>query len=177
MEGNERDAEIVARLTEHQASIRYYVASLLPGDSRAADVAQQANLTIWDKRGEFEPGTNFKAWAFAIARYEVLNFRKKQARDSRLLFSDELEEIMADELAAESDDFDLRRDALRSCLEKLKPNDLALVRHRYYESSPLKEFAVETGRSAAGLKVSLHRIRNALARCIERQLPGEGAGT
>lgn len=174
MPDEEHDAEIVALLTEHQPAIRYYVASLLPGDSRAADVAQQANLTLWQKRGDFEPGTNFKAWAFAIARYEVLNFRKKEARDSRLLFSDELEEIMSAELAEESDDFDARREILRGCLQKLKPTDLALVRHRYYDAAPLKQFAAETGRSAAGLKVTLHRIRQSLAKCVERQLPGTG---
>lgn len=171
-----KDNDFVALLTEHQSAIRYYVASLLPGDSRAADVAQQANLKVWEKREDFEPGTNFKAWAFAVARYEVLNFRKKEARDSRLLFSDELEEIMAGELASASDDFDIRREALTSCLKKLKPTDLALIRHRYFESAPLKEFAAANNRSAAGLKVTLHRIRSGLARCVERQVTKKEAG-
>lgn len=89
METEKQDSEIVALLTQHQSAIRFYVSSLLPGEARAADVAQQANLTIWDKRSDFKPGTNFKAWAFSIARYEVLNFRKKEARDARLQFSDE----------------------------------------------------------------------------------------
>ena len=80
------DSEFVALLTEHQSSLRYYVASLLPGDSAAADVAQQANATIWKKRDDFELGTNFKAWIFSIARYEVLNYRKKDSRD-RLVFT------------------------------------------------------------------------------------------
>src|SRR6056297_1174929 len=106
----ENESTFVALLTEHQSAIRFYVASLLPGDSRAADVAQQANIKIWEKRGDFEIGTNFKAWAFAVARFEVLNFRKKEARDSRLHFSEELEEIMASELETVSDDFDLRRE-------------------------------------------------------------------
>jgi len=170
------DSDFVALLTEHQAAIRYYVSSLLPGDSRAADVAQQANLTLWEKRDDFESGTNFKAWAFAVARFEVLNFRKKEARDSRLLFSDELEEIMAGELASASEDFDIRREALSSCLKKLKPTELALIRHRYFESAPLKEFAAANNRSAAGLKVTLHRIRNGLAGCVERQQARREAG-
>lgn len=170
------DSEFVALLTEHQSAIRYYVSSLLPGDSRAADVAQQANIKIWEKRDDFEIGSNFKAWAFAVARYEVLNFRKKEARDSRLQFSDELEEIMATELATASDDFDIRREALKSCLKKLKTADLALIRHRYYDAAPLKEFAAANNRSAAGLKVTLHRIRNALGKCVESNLARKEAG-
>ena len=50
--------------------------------------------------GDFTLGTNFKAWAFSVARYEVLNYRKQQARDARLVFSEELEETFAEELAA-----------------------------------------------------------------------------
>ena len=87
------DAEFVALLTSHQSALRLYVASLLPGNPEAADVAQQANLTIWNKRDDFEPGTNFKAWIFAIARYKVLDFRKQKVRDSRLVFTEEMEEI------------------------------------------------------------------------------------
>jgi RNA polymerase sigma-70 factor (ECF subfamily) len=171
MENEENDSEIVALLTQHQSAIRFYVSSLLPGESRSADVAQQANLTIWNKRNDFEPGTNFRAWAFSIARYEVLNFRKKEARDSRLVFSDELEELISTELGAESDDLETRHDALRSCLQKLKPADRDLIRHRYFDRAPLKEYAETVGRSAGGLKVTLHRLRNVLANCVERQLP------
>ena len=53
-------------------------------------MVQQTNAKLWEKRTEFELGTNFQAWSSAIARYEVLNYRKKQARDARLTFSDEL---------------------------------------------------------------------------------------
>lgn len=176
METEKQDSEIVALLTRHQSAIRFYVSSLLPGEARAADVAQQANLTIWDKRSDFTPGTNFKAWAFSIARYEVLNFRKKEARDARLQFSDELEEIISEEIAGHSDDFEQRREALKSCLGKLKESDRDLIHHRYFESTSLKEYAEKVGRSAGGLKVSLHRLRSVLAKCIEQKLPEKEAG-
>ena len=107
-ENADHDAQIVALLTDHQSAIRYYVASLLPGEPAAADVAQHANATLWKKRADFTPGTNFKAWAFSVARYEALNFRKSQARDARLglTFSDELEDIIADEITDHADDLD-----------------------------------------------------------------------
>lgn len=174
----EDDGAFVALLTEHQLAIRYYVASLLPGDPSAPDVTQQANTTIWQKRNDFEIGTNFKAWAFAIARFEVLNYRKQQARDSRLTFSDELEEIIASEIEGESDDFERHHAALRLCLQKLKPMDRDLIYHRYFRKEPLADFAAKTGRSVGGLKVTLHRLRRNLRRCIERRLQeGKPAGT
>ena len=171
-DNNDQDAEFVALLTSHQQALRLYVCSLMPGDPEAADVAQQANTTIWNKRAEFKLGTNFKAWVFSIARFEVLNFRKRKARDSRLVFSEELEELIAEELPAQSDDLEERQIALRGCLENLKPAQRNLIRHRYFTRTPLKDYAADVGRSAGGLKVTLHRIRKNLADCIENKLLG-----
>ena len=167
---NDQNSDFVALLTEHQAALRLYVASLLPGESRAADVAQQANATIWKKREDFELGTNFKAWIFSIARYEVLNFRKRQAQDSRLVFSEELEEIMAEELPTLANDMDDRQAALKGCLEDLKPADRDLILNRYFKGTALKDYADQIDRSVGGLKVTLHRIRNRLQQCIEHKL-------
>ena len=168
---SEADDAIVALLTGIQSTLRLYVQSLMPGDAAVADVAQQANATIWRKRSDFEPGTNFKAWAFAIARFEVLNYRKKQAKDARLVFSEELEETFAAEIAQrESSAEDRRQSALQTCLEKLRLKDRELLLHRYGSKGTLNDFAEQSGRSAGGLKVTLHRLRNGLLSCIEHQL-------
>ena len=164
------DAPFVAELTKHQLALQLYVRSLLPGDRSAHDVVQQANARIWEKRADFELGTNFKAWAFSIARYEVLNHRKQQARDVRLVFSGELEEVISTELAAASLDPQARQEALRECLGKLRPQDRQLLLHRYASSATLAEYADCVGRSLGGLKVALHRLRSALLVCIQRRL-------
>ena len=165
----DQDSRFVALLTEHQAALRLYVASLLPGDPSAADVAQEANAKIWEKRADFEMGTNFKAWIFSIARYEVLNFRKREARDARLVFSEELEETFAEELGA-SDGLEHRRDALKGCLAKLRPKDRELLLHRYSREGTLADYSEKTGQSIGGLKVTLHRLRNALLSCVQKQM-------
>jgi len=170
MDEHERESQLVAQLTWIQLPLRLYVQSLLPGDTAAKDVAQQANSTIWRKRSDFEPGTNFKAWAFAIARYEVLNYRKQQARDSRLVFSEELEATFAEELADRVDDFDRCHAALRHCLGELRPKHRDLLLHRYSRGGTLQEFSERTGNTVGGLKVTLHRLRNALLKCIEGRL-------
>ena len=164
------DAEFITLLTSHQAALRLYIASLLPGNPEAADVAQQANVTIWSKRADFEPGTNFKAWIFAIARYKVLDFRKGKVRDSLLCFSDEMDEMIAEELPMVADDLDTRQVYLRECLHLLKPAQRELIQHRYFHRTPLEAYAKSIGRSAGGLRVTLHRLRETLARCIESKL-------
>lgn len=169
MTPQEREAHIVALLTGIQTALLLYVRSLLPGDPGAKDVAQQANATLWQKRDDFALGTNFKAWAFSVARYEVLNYRKRQARDARLVFSEELEETFAEELSARDDGAEQQHQALKRCLEKLRPQDRELLMHRYAKAGTLCEFAAQAGRSVGGLKVTLHRLRNALLECMQRQ--------
>lgn len=174
-EDNNRESQIVALLTAIQVPLLLYVRSLLPADPAAGDVAQQANATIWQKRAEFELGTNFKAWVFSIARYEVLNYRKRQARDARLVFSAELEQTIAAELSDAHDDIQRRHEALQHCLGKLPARNRDLILHRYSSAGTLAEYAARVGRSAGGLKVTLHRLRNALLACIQQQLGGPEA--
>ena len=166
---DQSDTEFVALLTEHQSALRYYVASLLPGDSAVADVAQQANATIWRKRDTFELGTNFKAWIFSIARFEVLNHRKKHQRD-RIVFSEEMEDLIGSELPRRPVEMDLKQEALTVCLQKLKPAERELIHHRYFENAPLAEYSSQINRSVGSLKVTLHRIRNRLLKCVESKL-------
>lgn len=171
MDPNNAEGVLVAQMTEVQLALRLYVQSLLPGDPSSQDVVQQANATAWIKRADFVPGSNFKAWIFAIARFEVLNHRKQQARNSRLVFGEELEELLAEDLCQREDDTARRHEALGSCLQKLRTKDRELLLHRYTrDAGSLQDYAAATGRSVGGLKVTLHRLRNALLGCIEKQL-------
>lgn len=167
------DSDFVALLTEIQLPLQLYVRTLLPGDSGAKDVAQQVNAAVWRKRDEFTLGTNFKAWVFAVARFEVLSYRKKQARDSRLVFSDELEQTISDEMTDSTPALEEQFEALNHCLHQLRTSDRELIMHRYASKGTLSDFAETSGRSIGGLKVTLHRLRTALLACIERQLAAE----
>lgn len=170
MNESERESEFVGLLTEIQLPLRLYVQSLMAGDPAARDVAQRANSTLWQKRGDFTPGTNFKAWTFSVARFEVLTYRKQQARDARLVFSEGLEETFAEELADSTDDLERRQEALRACLSRLRPKDRDLLLHRYSTTGTLQDYSEKTGQSVGGLKVTLHRLRNALLECIQKKL-------
>lgn len=167
---NNFESAFVALLTEHQLALQMYVRSLLPGEATASDVTQQANTKIWEKRAGFQLGTNFKAWAFSIARFEVLNYRKRQARDAQLMFSGELEEVIQAELAETNLQLQERHDALRECMMKLRAQDRQLLLHRYSSQETLAKFSEKTGRSLGGLKVTLHRLRSALLSCMQRRV-------
>ena len=80
----------------------------------------------------------------------MLTYRKKQARDARLVFSEELEETFAEEIAARDEDAEHRHEALKRCLGKLRPQDRELLMHRYAKAGTLEDFAAQAGRSVGG---------------------------
>ena len=170
MPSSNHDSEIVTLLTQNQSGLRLYVQSLMPGDPQADDVAQETNTLIWEKRNDFELGSNFKAWAFSIARMRVRKCRYRQAKDARLIFCGELEDKIAAEFPAYIDALSEHQLALQECLKTLKPAHRELVHHRYFEKSSLESYSKEVGRSVGVLKVTLHRIRNRLQDCITKRL-------
>lgn len=172
---DDEDAEFVAALTAGQAAIAVVVRALMPGESGFEEVVQQTNARLWEKRAEFEIGTHFQAWASAIARYEVLNYRKQQARDSRLRFSDELEQTIADEAPQFLNDLPQQQIALRMCLAEMNVENRELLLARYRGDESISQLASRVGRSAGGIRVTLSRLRDSLQKCIERKLEtGEG---
>jgi RNA polymerase sigma-70 factor (ECF subfamily) len=80
---------LVQLMTEHQGRLYAYILSLLGNPDQANDVLQDTNVVLWRSIGEFRVGSNFKAWAFRIAHFQVMACRQRQIRE-RLFFDDDL---------------------------------------------------------------------------------------
>ncbi len=169
------DTDFVKLLADHQTAIRSFVISLLPGAPGVDDVIQETNAVMWRKRAEFEPGTNYRAWALTIARFQVMSHRRVLKQRRWVTLDSDVAEVLADEIESQPDSAFIERriEALRACIELVRPEDRDLLMQRYWHKTRLQDFAVIHGRSLGGLKVQLFRLRAALKRCIENRLPGE----
>ena len=168
--------EFVRELTEHQAALRAFVGYLMVGTDAAADVAQEVNLLLWEKRAQFEPGTNFRAWSFTVARYVVLGHRRRLRKEGLLLFDPDLVEHLADEWQAQPEQHERKLAVLHTCFEKLSDQDQTLLRARYSGHGRLEQMACESRQSGSSLRVRIFRLRAALKQCVERELLVEGGG-
>ena len=161
----------VKLMTEHQSNLRAFIVSLMPGSPDIADVLQETNATLWLKRTHFEHGTNFTAWSFKIARYEVMRQRDRTKRIDRMVFSDQLVAVLADTEMPEKPD--IRLAALDHCLAELTDNQRKLLQERYTPGHSLEQHSIDIGRSAGSLRMALLRIREILKDCIEKTLARE----
>lgn len=139
----------------------------MPGSPDVDDVLQETNIVLWNSRHRFQPGTNFLAWAFTIARLEVLHQRSRTKRWSRFRISDELLDMLAAEVPVDTD-HECFLSALESCKQKLTPTQQALLEARYTADDSLESLAARTDKNASALRVALLRTRNLLRECIEQ---------
>jgi RNA polymerase sigma-70 factor (ECF subfamily) len=168
MHAQDQSERFVQLLTERQNSLFAYLVALL-GDLHAAhDVLQETNLVLWRKADEFVPGTDFDAWARAIAYYQVLAYLRDRKRD-RHLFDEQLLGQLAARQQAPADE-DERRLALRDCLARLPDEQRRLIAERYGPGSSVKEIARRVGKSEGAIKMMLVRIRQSLLHCISAKL-------
>src|SRR4051812_6704902 len=172
-EPSDLDREEFARLFCRNARRIYgFIMTLVFNHHDAEEVFQNTNVVLWNKFADFEPGSNFFAWASRIAYYEVLSLMKQQRRSRT--FSDEALELLANEAVAMSDRSTERYEALEDCLARLNPPDRELLQERYYNQRPPKQIAASHSKSVHAIYRALSRIHNVLLSCVERSMKEDG---
>jgi RNA polymerase sigma-70 factor (ECF subfamily) len=164
-----KSAEFVQVLTASQPALYACILSLLPDRIAAQDLLQETNLTLWHKKDDFEPGTSFTAWASRIARYHVLNYRRKKGRD-RLVFDEQLFSDLCDRQAERSEDASQSADALRECLQRLPAEQRDVLVQRYQPGGSVKQLAQSRGQTVGAISQMLYRIRESLLNCVSQRL-------
>jgi RNA polymerase sigma-70 factor, ECF subfamily len=165
-----RAQKFVSLLTSHQGKIYAYILSLVVNYSDADDIMQEASSMMWHKFGEFEPGTDFLAWAVTIAYYRVLEFRRHKKRRSQIQLSERLVAELHKNASKTMKDISVYNEHLRRCIHKLRTRDIELVRLRYWEDLDVKAISARIGRTSRNIYYELSRIQELLLRCIRRSI-------
>jgi RNA polymerase sigma-70 factor (ECF subfamily) len=166
LESNKR---LMLLMTQHQRRIFSYIYTLVPDRHNAEDILQETSLVICDKFADFEPGTDFIAWACQIAYWEVRRARQKFAR-AKVIFDQDVVDTIAETAGTMAEELTHRHEALAYCLRKLHPRDRELVLTRYEPGSGVEEAAQRSGRTLEAAYKALGRIRKLLLDCVTQRL-------
>ncbi|NWK54512.1 sigma-70 family RNA polymerase sigma factor [Verrucomicrobiaceae bacterium N1E253] len=162
--------EIESKIESVQSDLRGYIISLSGHSGDCDDILQETNLFLWERKDDFEVGSNFKAWAFKVAYFKAMAIRRDNIRRGEVVFSEDI----AQRISAEAGNFFNQRpdtmNAMRVCLGKLSTDHLKLINVKYLQGKSLSSFALQTGKSVDAIHKSISRIRRALRSCIEKQL-------
>ncbi len=169
LEADERSAEVQsvrALFDREESNLLRYAFALTGRRVVAEEIVQDVFLQAHAKWDEIEAPT---AWVFRCVRNRALNHLRKSKRE--ILQRDETMEttqITDDEdgpsaLLARMES----ADRLRELLDTLCPQDLRLVKLKYFEGLKYREISEQTGLSISNVGFRLHTILKQLASGLE----------
>ncbi len=163
-------------LGQHRAMLVRFLLFLLGNVADAEDLAHESFRVALSKGTQPHKGTDYGAWLRSIARNLVRNHIRKQRR-GRLALHEGLLETAEKHFVATGSDRDeaweIRRQAVLACLEKLPEGDRELIRLRYEREQQVKQMAKELGTEPNTLSKRLQRIRDGLRDCVNATLNGQ----
>ncbi len=169
----DRSKQLMLLMTQHQRRLFGYIYTLVPNRADAEDILQETSLVVCEKFDQFQPGTDFAAWACQIAYWEVRRARQKFAR-AKVVFNQEVVDAIAETASEMVPQASARHEALAKCLQKLHPRDRELLLTRYEPGSGVELAAQRSGRSLEAAYKALARLRKLLLDCVNNQLSMEG---
>lgn len=162
--------DFARQITEHQQRMYGYIHSLVGNSTVSWDILQETNIILWSKRAEFRPGSNFGAWARAIAHFQVLGFIRDRQREPLSLLTPELMESFREDAETVAGNYSDRLVALNHCREELGDKARELIDLHYENGLPMKEVGSQLRMSTHAVKQAIYRVRQALRDCVQTKL-------
>jgi RNA polymerase sigma-70 factor (ECF subfamily) len=166
--------EFLRLFTSHELRLRAFAMTLVANYADAEDVLQEANLVMWERFEQFQPGTKFMSWAGRVVYLEAMEHRRKALR-SKVRFGEDFFKAIAtvalrDDVAA---DMGEHEHALGECIAKLKPEHQDILRARYADGIGVEQLSSMFHRSVEAIYQVLSRTRKVLHDCVNHKIRRE----
>lgn len=173
---HQRLEQIAGLWTRSQPAVAAYLASLVYDHHDAEDLLQRTAMAAIRKFADFDENRSFTSWVVGIAHIEVLQYRREKSRDTRLFFSDDALQALAQahqDIEADAD-VDVRN-ALGRCMQRLRGRSKRVVELFYRDGKKLDAIAEHLSVARGTVGSILHRSRKALRECVSHELSQRGA--
>lgn len=154
---------------EAHPKVAGFVGAFIHDYNDAQDVVQEVARAAVEAIDTYELDRPFGPWILGVARFKVLDCLRKRGRDRHIFDSDSVERL-ADVYIREDHRLDDMKAALAQCMNLLGDRDRRALSLRYVDDIKPAKVADLMGIKPSAARVMLHRIRLALAQCVERKL-------
>jgi len=168
-----RESEFLRCLAPAYRNVYASVLAIIGDRDDADDVVQEVCVVLWQKYDQFEAGTNFKRWACTIAFNVAKAYSRKQRKLLGRGWGDEALMKIAQVQSGGTELFELQRETLRNCVERLREGDRKLLLECYRNPNSQAKRARVEGHSIGTVYSKLKRIRHQLTACVRRTLGKE----
>lgn len=165
-EGQKKGPEYFLYLmTPVQGRIFAYILSRWPNKSDAEDIMQETISILWKKFDTYEPGTEFHSWAFAVVKFVLMNYSKKN-KNNHIQFSEQTLEVLEEQSEKHLKSYNSQIDILRTCIGKLPAKEMKIIKLKYEVGLSTHKIANTFGISSRTFYRVLSKIHNSLIKCM-----------
>jgi len=151
-------------LEELSGLLRAYYARRAPPGVDAEDLVQETLIAVHTRRATYDTAQPFTAWAYAIARYKLIDHLRSNRMSRMDVPIDDHQELMAaDDHASTEGTHDMAK-----LLGRLPQRTRQAIEAVKLEGKSVAETAARYGMSESNVKISIHRGLKALASFIGR---------
>lgn len=145
---------------------------MLKNREEAEEVSQDTFVKIYKHLNKFKGDSKFSTWVYRIAYNSCLDRIRAYKGQNNTVGIDEFTENQVRTLETAFDILDRadRQKSVKECLERLPPDDSALISLFYYEELSLSEISKIINLDSNNLKVKLFRARKRLATILKKRL-------
>ena len=156
------EAEPYRRLLDELGGrLRAYYARRAPPGIDAEDLVQETLIAVHTRRATYDAGQPFTAWAYAIARYKLIDALRR-ARLHLRAPAEAADALFVPEGGPESADAAMAARDLERVMAGLAPRTRDLIRATRIEGLSVREAAEKHGMTETAAKVAIHRGLKAL---------------
>lgn len=166
---NNQEKTFISLFAANSSRINSFIFCMVPNESDAEDILQETTITMWEKFDTYQQGTDYVAWAVTIAKYKILEFRRKY-KINKLHLDEAVLSLLEKDSLNLFDDTEQRTRALRQCIQKLPKNDRDFIKLKYSQGFNAKTISQRIGISMAAVYRVNARLHAILFGCIQRIL-------
>ena len=173
LQGLDGDAAAHARLLSDLARLlrAYFVRRLYNDPAEAEDLVQETLIAVHTRRVSFDRSQPFTPWAYAMARYKLIDHLRRTRRRPSVPLEDAGVLLAPEDTAQATAGADLDR-----LMADLPEKQRAAIRHTKLDGLSVAETAALTGQSEVSVKVGVHRGLKSLMARIRKSEEGHDDG-
>ena len=165
--------EITKRWIADQAIVAAFISSAVPDFHDCQDILQEVAVAVVEAADAYDATRPFIAWALAIARNRIIDFRRRKSA-SRVVFDSEVIEVIGRAFEEIREEAGPIGEACRLVSKDLPLKSTRLLEMRYHRSLKSADIARQVGVAAPAIDMALHRIRVGVRACIQSRLVQSG---
>lgn len=151
-------------LDKYSLPIHSLILKVVRNQEDAEELAQDTFMKVFKNIASFKGDCSFSTWIYRIAYNTAISSVRKKKHEFLAIEDTMLDQVSEEEITnmfGQATDEE-RIQKLEAALERLPPDERALILLFYWKEKTVEELVTITGLTQSNIKVKLHRIRKKL---------------